>query len=226
MGTHAILFDLFNTLISGADDERAATVRQMGADLGVDPEKFVELMVEVWRDRMTGALGDLAAQCRTLAQRLGGDPADAQVAAAVERRLAYARRSMVVPPETLEVLAELRAAGWGLGIVSNCTQDSGVVLAELPLAAAVDTIVLSYEVQVAKPDPRIYEKACGALGVKPTGCVYVGDGADRELYGAWALGMRVYQATQFAKHDRDWSGVKIASLAELPALVSKIEWDG
>jgi len=224
VGTHAILFDLFNTLIPGADDERAAAVREMGADLDVDPEKFGELMVEAWRDRMTGALGDLAAQYRTLAQRLGGDPSDAQVATAVQRRIGAARENMVVPPGTVEVLAELRAAGWGLAIVSNCTQDSGEVLAELPLAAAVDATVLSYAVRVAKPDPRIYEKACGALGVAATACVYVGDGADRELYGAWALGMRVYQTTQFAKHDRDWSGVKIGSLAELPALAAEIEW--
>ena len=225
MGTHAILFDLFNTLVPGADDERSATVRQMGADLGVDPEKFGELVVETWRDRMTGALGDLAAQCRTLAQRLGGDPSDAQVAAAAQRRLASARETMVVPPGILDVLGELRAAGWGLAIVSNCTQDSGEVLAELPLGAAVDAVVLSYEVQIAKPDPRIYEKACKALDLAPAACVYVGDGADRELYGAWALGMRVFQTTQFAKHDRDWSGVKIASLAELPALAAKIEWE-
>lgn len=225
MGTHAILFDLFNTLIPGADEQRAATVRQMGADLGVDPEKFGEVVVEAWRDRMTGALGDLAAQCRTLAQRLGGDPSDAQVAAAVERRLATARETMVVPPGILDVLAELRAAGWGLAIVSNCTQDSGEVLAGLPLAAAVDATVLSYAVQIAKPDPRIYEQACKALGVAATACVYVGDGADRELYGAWALGMRVYQTTEFGRHDVDWSGVKIASLAELPSLVAKIEWD-
>jgi len=218
----AILFDLFDTLVAGGADGRKATSQEIAADLGVDPEKFVALMSETWRERMTGTLGDLPAQFAELARRLGGEPDPGQVDAAVQRRLDFDRRQMVVEPATLDVLAGLKAEGWAVAVVSNCTADSATIFAELPLASAVDVAVLSCEAGMAKPDPRIYERTCKALGVDPMSCVYVGDGADRELYGAWALGMRVVQTRQYAQSDPDWSGPKIDSLAELPAYLDKL----
>ena len=200
--TRAILFDLFNTLIASGNRKRAMTVREMGAALGVEPDAFGQAFVRTWRERMLGTLGDLAEQCRTIARSVGGDPTDDQVSRAVELRLAFNRRTIVVAEATLAALATARAAGFQLAIVSNCTVDSGTALGETPLVAAVDEVVLSYQVGIAKPDTRIYEIACDALDVTPASCVYVGDGADRELYGAQSLGMQVYQTTQFAMTDR------------------------
>ena len=221
----AILFDLFNTLLPGGDGDRVATNHAIAADLGLDTEKFQALMVETWRERMTGGLGDLRAQLAELARRLGGHPSDAQVASAADRRMAFARGHMVAEPETLEILAGLRADGWSVGIVSNCTVDSASAFAESPLAELSDATVLSCQAKIAKPDPRIYERTCKQLGAEPMSCVYVGDGAERELYGAWALGMRVVQTRQYAESDPDWSGPKIASLAELPTYLDKLPSD-
>jgi len=92
----AILFDLFNTLLPGGDGDRVVTNHAIAADLGLDAEKFQALMVETWRERMTGGLGDLRAQLAELARRLGGDPSGAQVASAADRRLAFAREHMGV----------------------------------------------------------------------------------------------------------------------------------
>ena len=217
--TRAILFDLFNTLIASDNRLRAMTVREMGATLGVEPEAFGQAFVRTWHERMVGALGDLDAQCRTIARRVGGDPTDDQVAHAVALRLAFNRQTIVVSEATLGALAALRGAGFQLAIVSNCTVDSGTVLAETPLVAAVDAVVLSYQVGIAKPDTRIYELACAAVDTSPTSCLYVGDGADRELYGAQSLGMPVYQTTQFARTDRDWDGPQIGNIAELQSAI-------
>jgi putative hydrolase of the HAD superfamily len=219
--TRAILFDLFNTLIASGDRRRAITLREMGATLGVEPEAFGQAFVRTWHERMVGTLGDLAEQCRTISRRIGGDPTDDQVSRAVELRLAFNRQTIVVADATLAALAATRAAGFQLAIVSNCTADSGTVLDETPLVAAVDAVVLSYRVGVAKPDTRIYEIACAAVDTPPTACLYVGDGADRELHGAKALGMRVYQTTQFAVTDPDWKGPRIGDIAELPGIVEQ-----
>jgi Predicted hydrolase (HAD superfamily) len=81
--------------------------------------------------------------------------------------------------------------------------------------------VLSYRVGIAKPDTRIYELACAAVDTPPAACLYVGDGADRELHGAKSLGMRVYQTTQFAVTDRDWNGPRIGNIAELPGIIEQ-----
>jgi putative hydrolase of the HAD superfamily len=219
--TRAILFDLFNTLIASGDRRRAITVREMGATLGVEPDAFGRAYVRTWHERMMGTLGDLAETCRTIARRVGGDPTDDQVARAVELRLAFTRQTLVVADTTLAALAAARAAGFQLAIVSNCTVDSGTVLDETPLVAAVDAVVLSYRVGVAKPDTRIYEIACAAVDTPPTSCLYVGDGADDELHGAKSLGMRVYQTTQFAVTDRDWDGPRIGNIAELPGIIKQ-----
>jgi FMN phosphatase YigB (HAD superfamily) len=49
---------------------------------------------------------------------------------------------------------------------------------------------------VAKPDPAIYLTVCAHLGVAPTECFYVGDGADGELAAAASLGMSVVRTTE------------------------------
>jgi putative hydrolase of the HAD superfamily len=219
--TRAILFDLFNTRIASGNRKRAMTVREMGTTLGVEPDAFGQAFVRTWHERMVGSLGDLADQCRSIARSVGGDPSDEQVARAVELRLAFNRRTIIVADATVAALAAARAAGFRLAIVSNCTVDSGIVLGETPLAAAVDAIVLSYQVGIAKPDTRIYEFACDALDTAPASCVYVGDGADHELYGAKSLGMRVFQTTQFAVTDRDWDGPRIGNIAEVSSIVEQ-----
>lgn len=216
-----IVFDLFNTLVPGGDYGRAATVRRMGAELGVDPDKFAKNFIESWRDRMTGALGGLEAQCRTFAGRLGANPTDEQVARAVEIRLEFDRKTMVIRPDVLETLRTLRADGAKLAIVSNCTPDIGIAIAETPLVDAVDAVVLSFAVGIGKPDPRIYEIALADIELEPEECVYVGDGADHELDGAAALGMYVCQTTQFSNIHRGWRGPKITNLDQLPALLSQ-----
>ena len=86
--------------------------------------------------------------------------------------------------------------------------------------AKYDIIGLNYA-ELRKPDPRIYELACAAVDTPPAACLYVGDGADRELHGAKSLGMRVYQTTQFAVTDRDWNGPRIGNIAELPGIIEQ-----
>ena len=57
------------------------------------------------------------------------------------------------------------------------------------LAPLFDVAVLSFDVGMAKPDPRIYELATERLGVAANDCLYVGDGSDGELSGAAQAGM-------------------------------------
>jgi putative hydrolase of the HAD superfamily len=66
-----------------------------------------------------------------------------------------------------------------------------------------------------KPEPAIYLKACEALGVKAEECLYVGDGADNELRGASALGMRTVRTLEYAYSDPTWTGETIGKLREI-----------
>jgi putative hydrolase of the HAD superfamily len=212
-----VLFDLFNTLTAGNDTGRAETTFAMGIELGVDPQKFVWEFARAWPDRMSGRLGDMPTQCRVIAGRLGGDPTDAQCEAAAELRYAFGRRSITPEPTTLALLDTLRAAGLRLGVISNCTVDSSRAFADSDIATRVDAAVLSCDVGLVKPEPAIYRLAATRLGVASADCVFVGDGADRELPGAAAVGMRVIQSRQYDHTDATWSGEWVTHLDEIPA---------
>jgi putative hydrolase of the HAD superfamily len=57
----------------------------------------------------------------------------------------------------------------------------------LPL---VDLIVISENEQIKKPDPLIFTRAAERLGVRFEECLFVGDHARNDIYGAAAVGMR------------------------------------
>ena len=44
-----------------------------------------------------------------------------------------------------------------------------------PYAELIDEPLFSCVEGLVKPDPDLYLRACGRLGVKPRDCVYVGD---------------------------------------------------
>jgi putative hydrolase of the HAD superfamily len=213
-----ILLDLFNTLVPGGDRNRAAVTRAMAGDLGVDPDRYVRLFFETWPERVTGELGDLPATVRILAERLGGNPSEAEVDKAVARRLDLTRQLLRPTATTLTALDALRAKGHRLGLVSNCTSETPAAWALTPLAVRLDSVTFSCVLGAGKPDPRIYLAACQSLDVEPADCVYVGDGADRELPAAVALGMRTIQTTEHQATDGNWPGERIAGLSELTAL--------
>lgn len=96
-----------------------------------------------------------------------------------------------------EVLALLTRARSRVPVVlvSNATSELAAHLRELELHDAFDHVVSSYDVGVAKPDPRIFEIAAGHAGVPPERCLFVDDRAEN-VDAARVLGMTgvVYRA--------------------------------
>ncbi|WP_428965498.1 HAD family hydrolase [Micromonospora fluostatini] len=88
-------------------------------------------------------------------------------------------------PDTAPTLAALRAAGVKVAVVSNIGFDLRPFFAAWGLADLVDAYALSYEVGRCKPDPGIFLRACGMLGVDPEEALMVGDTpADAGAVGA------------------------------------------
>jgi len=92
-------------------------------------------------------------------------------------------------PDTSNALNMLRTKGIRTAVVSNIPWDIRQALAAFGTGA--DEYVLSFEVGVVKPDPRIFEIALDLLGVEPGHTLMVGDsvendGAARELGCAFA----------------------------------------
>jgi putative hydrolase of the HAD superfamily len=213
-----VIFDLFNTLIHGADEDRERVVAQIADTIGVDPAALIGAYNDTWPERQTK--WGIEQTVRILAARLGGSPTPAQVTEAAELRRAFARRIVAAAePGTIAVLDSLRAAGTRLALVSNATADSSEAWPGSALASRFEVAIFSCDVGVTKPDPRIYQAATTGLRAEPGQCCFVGDGADQELAGATALGMTVFRTTQYKDSDPAWPGPAISSLAALPPLL-------
>ena len=216
----ALILDLFSTLIPGGEAERAAVHRELAHVLGVDPDDFARAFDTTTYERFTGSYGDLPSTLRAMTVRCGGDPTDDQVRRATDLRSKLARQLLGgAPAGTLDALAQLRAAGWRTGLVSNITSETMLQWPESALAQYLETTAFSAEVGAAKPEPAIYLAACDALGVAPADCIYVADGSDNELRAAADLGMHVIRTIEHSDSDPAWIGPTITSFTELPALV-------
>src|SRR5947209_8906673 len=80
--------------------------------------------------------------------------------------------------DALPALAELRARGLRLVVVSNWDCSLKGVLADVGLADAVDHVVASAVAGFQKPDPRIFELALAAAGCGAAEAVHIGASAE------------------------------------------------
>jgi len=138
-----------------------------------DAERF-----PIFVDAMLRALGIDDATAR----REGGS----RVAAEHERANLWCRPGEKAA-ETLEALA---GRGYRLGVISNSNGHVRKLLERAGLARFLEVIVDSAEVQIEKPDPRIFSLAVETLGLEPAACAYVGDIYDIDVVGARAAGLR------------------------------------
>ena len=96
-------------------------------------------------------------------------------------------------PDVAFVLRALHERGCRIAVVSNIHFDLRPEFAAAGLAEYVDAFVLSFELGMQKPDPRLFERALDALAVDATEALMVGDqpgldgGAIRAGLATWLL---------------------------------------
>ncbi|MGN6128127.1 MAG: HAD family hydrolase [Humibacter sp.] len=74
-----------------------------------------------------------------------------------------------------EFVDAARGCGVKLALISNTGLDVRTALHEWGIASLFDTVTLSFEVGLVKPDPRIFLHTAKALSVAPEQCVMIGD---------------------------------------------------
>ncbi|MDG4826378.1 HAD family hydrolase [Asanoa sp. WMMD1127] len=148
--------------------DRLVTAGRAGGPL---PARVPVHLAEVWADRdlyphaHRAAFVGLAATVNTDIEGLADALYDRLLGA--DGWLPYA--------DTAEALKALRQAGVPVAVVSNIGFDIRPHFDTWGLGELVDAFVLSYEVGRCKPDPAIFLRACGALGVDPERALMVGD---------------------------------------------------
>ena len=95
--------------------------------------------------------------------------------------------------EVWALAAEFRAAGGRTAFLSNSVPEvMARVRARWPLEARFDAVIISCEVGLSKPDPRIYRLGLDRLGLPAPETLFVDDRADN-IAGAARIGLRTLQ---------------------------------
>jgi 2-haloacid dehalogenase len=92
-----------------------------------------------------------------------------------------------VIPESIDIVAELRDRGMRLCALTNWSAETfPVARTRFPFLTWFEDIVVSGEVKLAKPDPRIFRLAIERCQLKPQSTVYVDDSHTNVLAGRQA----------------------------------------
>lgn len=136
---------------------------------------------------------------------------------------------MKLDSDAIHVLKTLKKR-YKLALISNFDHPPHIhsILSDLKLINYFDSIVISAEVGVKKPDPTIFSFALKETGIYPNNCVYVGD-ENIDSIGAKAAGIHsitikqdavnVNQHDSFYKLNQNKKNVSDFTISKLTALI-------
>ena len=106
----------------------------------------------------------------------------------------YARgEAWDVSTGAIQAIRRIRSKmGLKTAIVSNFDTRLRRIMDDLGISDLFDAVIVSAEIGAEKPNPRLFEAACDALGVPPEAAIHVGDDRRNDLYGARDAGCYVW----------------------------------
>jgi len=245
MSIRGVLFDLGSTLIEYRGDWREvfkrqtrdliAALREAGLNLPDDFGARYDALVDQFYTRGQQDWIEYTAEYTLqLALTEAGYPD--QPTGLIKRALAsaFAEGEKLWRPfdDAYQTLDTLNAQGYRLGIISNARDAANVerLIDNAHLRPWFDPIVISANVGVRKPNPRIFQLVLAAWQLEPDEVVMVGDMLDADILGAHNAGLRgiwaVMQAERGA-NDAHSDTIKpdgvIQKLSELPELLKKLD---
>jgi 2-haloalkanoic acid dehalogenase type II len=232
VSTRAVLFDFGGTLydyrcFARAEAETlAATARAAGIDAPADAiaraqREAMKRVFADYRDRPFYLHKHLFQDAlRSTLESLGGEADDDLLARHRRMQWEAHARDFALRPGVRETLAELRARGLHLGMVSNIDDDQLDHLLEVAgVRADFDSVLSSEAARSCKPQPGIFHEALRRAACEPHQAVFVGDSLFHDVGGANRLGMRSVLIWHSAERDPPGDGPKpshvIRTFAEL-----------
>ena len=128
-------------------------------------------------------------------------------------------------PGARQALAELRARGLGLALVSNVPLPGRLyvqVLERHGLRELFDSLHFSYDSGHRKPSPAMLREALAALGVPARQAAMVGDRRSADVAAGRAAGVRTIWVRSDDRGGPD-PDHEVGSLAEVPGLLERLE---
>lgn len=137
------------------------------------------------RDGLDQGTAGVRAYWLAIAAELGVSWSDARIH---ELWAADFRSWLSVNPGTIEVLADLKAGGTRLALLSNAGADFGSYFRHGPLSDWFEAFYVSGELKLLKPEADIYRHVLDDLGITAHEMVFTDNRADN-VAGAEALGI-------------------------------------
>lgn len=209
MEIRALLFDVNGTLIDIETDEGMEEIyRAIGHFLayqGISLRRFEvrDLYFRIMKEQFAASKEvypefDVVAVWREVLRRCATDCTRAlnpqkllqMPLFLAELQRGISRKRLIAYPQTLEILAQLKAR-YRLAIVSDA--QSAYALAELRsagLAGYFAPIIISGDYGYRKPDPRLFQTALEELEVDPEEAIFIGNDRFRDVLGAKQVGMK------------------------------------
>ena len=95
------------------------------------------------------------------------------------------------------------------------------------LATYLEAVVVSGDVGIGKPDPRVFGAALAALAVAPSATVMVGDSIERDIVGAQAAGLRAVwlnrSGMDYHPGEHEPPAQQLTGLSQLPAALAALQ---
>jgi putative hydrolase of the HAD superfamily len=121
---------------------------------------------------------------------------------AIEVYLSSYPDMLILEPLTRALLEDVQEARIPAAIVTNGgSAMQGRKIDASGLRGLVDAVVISEELGVAKPDPRIFERAMAKIGAVAADSLFVGDNPEADILGAKGVGMRA----AWLRRGREWA---------------------
>jgi len=226
----AIIFDLFGTLVDSYSVQGYnRLLTDMASALELPNEDFSKLWTKLWRDttyeRGIGIFKTTEESIRYICNKLKVSVSHENIRKCEQIRLETTRKGLNPKNGAVDILKRLRGLGYKIGLITNCSAEVPLMWKNTEFSQLFDVTVFSASVGMKKPDPQIYNLACEQLGVKPTECLYFGDGDSNELSGASQLGMDAVmirdpnELDPYRLVEVDWDGLRIENFKEILDLI-------
>jgi len=130
----AVVFDLFGTLVSAFPSLLfEQSLEQMADAVGVSHTDFKRMWIEeTWEARAMGRFASIEDTVRYICGAVGLNPTDSQLAKAALIRLDFTREVLQPRPDAIATLKQIKSAGLGLALVSDCTPEVPRLWPETP----------------------------------------------------------------------------------------------
>jgi HAD superfamily hydrolase (TIGR01549 family) len=119
-----------------------------------------------------------------------------------------------------KTLDYLRKSNYRMSVLTNSDGRANKIFKYLKLDGFFDQIFESKEMNIEKPDPKIFSRALGELNIAPSSAIYIGDFYHVDVIGANRAGVGAIHVDPLG-HYKNIPGIHIQDIRKLPGWLSQ-----